>query len=726
MRAITTLFPLALASLSQAQTLFSEDFEGAPACTLNTADASSVSGVANTWVVNDVFAGGSGTVDCSGFPLDFSIPATAAQPVDISAANGNYLHTASLVALQNNILNCSFGAADGFCTTADDVFARMSTDVSTIGSSDVTLKFWWLCNGGTQNYGELYYSVNAGSSWQQVTVPLAQYRNTTNWGEQTVTLPAFGNQATLRFGFRFHNGASFLGGSDPGFAIDDVRIIAADTDPVSIATSMTDLAHCQGAALEVEYTVTGTFDPDNMFTVQLSDANGGFAAPTTIGMAMTTTGGTIGCVIPAGTPPGTGYRIRVVSDAPAFIGTDNGADIIVYEAPDAGLDGTFTLCAGDDAVPLTTGGDAGGTWTGPSPVIDGQFDPATMVPGTYTYTVLGSGPCASDAAVLQVTVSAGANAGTSASVVICKNTGIYDLFQFLGGSPDTGGTWTGPGGGSSDGQFDSATNNGGLFTYTVDDGGSCGADEAVVSVTVGYPGAAGPDGTWTVCSTELPVDLFDLLDVSANQTGTWFNNGIPFDGEAEAGGNYVYIDYADQPCTNDTAFITLVVSTSAYAGENGTAQICSGDPPQALIGSLGGGPQPGGTWTGPGGSPHSGTFIPGTDPYGLYTYTVDALEPCEADEAVVAVLCEVGIQEATGRILLTWLGQGEDGQHLFRVPELQDAMLEMLDASGRSVWFRSGVSASGPLRVDTRGLGAGMYSLRVRTEEGQQVVRFVQ
>src|SRR5690606_34830301 len=115
-----------------------------------------------------------------------------------------------------------FGAADGFCITADNTFSRMSSDVSTLGNTDVELRFWWLCQGGSTFYGQVWYSTNGGANWTQVP---GNYNLQGSWTEEVITLPAFGNQASLRFGFRFVNSVGF-GAQDPGFGIDDVRIIA--------------------------------------------------------------------------------------------------------------------------------------------------------------------------------------------------------------------------------------------------------------------------------------------------------------------------------------------------------------------------------------------------------------------------------------------------------------------------------------------------------------------
>ncbi len=89
------------------------------------------------------------------------------------------------------------------------------------------------------------------------------------------------------------------------------------------------LTLCAGDPIVVPYTRTGTFNLDNVFTAQLSDASGSFASPVNIGTLIGTGNGTIAATIPMSTPNGTNYRIRVVSSSPAVVSTNVSAAITV-------------------------------------------------------------------------------------------------------------------------------------------------------------------------------------------------------------------------------------------------------------------------------------------------------------------------------------------------------------------------------------------------------------
>lgn len=96
------------------------------------------------------------------------------------------------------------------------------------------------------------------------------------------------------------------------------------------------LALCPGTNISVPFTVGCIlFNAGNVFTAQLSDSIGNFGSPINIGTLIGTSSGTISAKIPANTPYGTGYRIRVTSSNPSFIGTSLSAKITVYALPKA-------------------------------------------------------------------------------------------------------------------------------------------------------------------------------------------------------------------------------------------------------------------------------------------------------------------------------------------------------------------------------------------------------
>ncbi|GGD54886.1 hypothetical protein GCM10011514_18830 [Emticicia aquatilis] len=75
---------------------------------------------------------------------------------------------------------------------------------------------------------------------------------------------------------------------------------------------------CAGSSIDVSFSTSGNFNQVSQFQVQLSDANGSFQNPTTIGTSNTT--GTVSCFIPANIAEGTNYLIRVASANQTAVG----------------------------------------------------------------------------------------------------------------------------------------------------------------------------------------------------------------------------------------------------------------------------------------------------------------------------------------------------------------------------------------------------------------------
>ncbi len=105
---------------------------------------------------------------------------------------------------------------------------------------------------------------------------------------------------------------------------------------------------------------------------------------------------------------------------------------------------------------------------------------------------------------ITITVDKSPNPGLNSSIFLCGKTSDIDLFAELDGSPETGGTWS-PG----NGVYDITNVNGGVFTYTVDKGGACPIQSAIVTVRPCGINDADNDG--------------DLNDVDTDDD----NDGIP-------------------------------------------------------------------------------------------------------------------------------------------------------------------------------------------------------
>jgi gliding motility-associated-like protein len=194
-----------------------------------------------------------------------------------------------------------------------------------------------------------------------------------------------------------------------------------------------------------------------------------------------------------------------------------------------------------------------------------------------------------------VTVS-GATAGTGNTVNVCPTDPAINLFNSLGGSPATSGTWSGPSvlGNGNLGTFNPANMTPGAYTYTVTPSG-CPSTSAIINVIV--PAISNQPTSANICANGSAT-----LSVTANNGpyqwqynngGTWQNvvNGTPAGfSYANQTTNTLSITTNNAPCsapqfrvlvgasacpvTSNTAAVTVLRANRIAP----TGQQCSGTP----------------------------------------------------------------------------------------------------------------------------------------------------
>ncbi len=92
-------------------------------------------------------------------------------------------------------------------------------------------------------------------------------------------------------------------------------------------TLLSNVNLCTAAPFTAVYTIGATYNPGNIFSVQLSDANGNFTSPTLMGSQSSTASGNILCNVP-NVSAGANYRIRMVSSNPVFTSNSIPAQLV--------------------------------------------------------------------------------------------------------------------------------------------------------------------------------------------------------------------------------------------------------------------------------------------------------------------------------------------------------------------------------------------------------------
>lgn len=383
--------------------------------------------------------------------------------------------------------------------------------------------------------------------------------------------------------------------------VDDVMLIYNVRTPYSF-TSV-----CVGDNINVPIEARTLADGARTFTVQMSDASGSFAAPTSLGTVNVNDGDT--CVTSLNissfpsVPAGSGYKIRVLGDDPAFAAVE-GATFSVGSAAVAGTatPTASTSCTSPNGQVAVSGGSGATSYSlynSANNLItsNGSGSFTGLTAGDYYVTYANS--CGSNNTA-NVTVNAPVNptAGTlgGTNVTDCANpdgtasvtgaTGGVTFEIFFAGGAAVGNT-TGDASGSYTGL------SAGDYEVVVTDGNGCTA--TTNSVTVGNASApaaptAGTDATY--CEGDNMNDL--TATAGAGGTLQWYLGGNAESTGATqtplgTPGVHVYtVTETVNNCESAPTTVTVTVNPDAVAGTGTPTASTSCATPDGMIATSGG------------------------------------------------------------------------------------------------------------------------------------------
>lgn len=174
----------------------------------------------------------------------------------------------------------------------------------------------------------LEVSNNGGSSFDAFVSPV--FSSTSIGALSEITLPTniLGN---IKIRIRK------ISGNTNRLNIDDISFVGlTTTQTIQTLPLINTICLSNNTSLNIPFSIVGTFNSDNKFIAELSDANGDFGNPFIIGQVQSNLSGNILGNIPLEISSGAGYKIRVKSTSPQIIGSETINPIALFNAvPDA-------------------------------------------------------------------------------------------------------------------------------------------------------------------------------------------------------------------------------------------------------------------------------------------------------------------------------------------------------------------------------------------------------
>jgi hypothetical protein len=281
--------------------------------------------------------------------------------------------------------------------------AAFDLNLNFTGTSAGTISLDWaeVLNSTGNRQSTFKLQTNTGTDGAFVDLPnssVVVINNVAANGSLTnIALPAeFANKSNAKIRFFLVTSAGGTMGSRPKISIDNITVATGSTGtptppptptatitttPSSFASPYCVTSNTGSNTFNVEFTTSGTLT--GTYKVQLSDASGVFPTNTADNIIGRGAASPIAATIPANTATGAGYHVRVINDAPATYGTDNGSNLTINLASTNNVvtvtpTGAQTISLVNTGATLTATAAAGSSFT---------WQYGTSAAGPFTTTV---------------------------------------------------------------------------------------------------------------------------------------------------------------------------------------------------------------------------------------------------------------------------------------------------------------------------------------------------
>lgn len=260
-------------------------------------------------------------------------------PDDFVISNIPYAwYTSSCVEINDNKALCIQGGGGPGYFEPDIWFSgatmsnrnAISPTINCSGYNNLILRFQYFEGGDNADNAKLLYFDGVTWSMLQDLPKTTLCSQIPQWTHFEIALPASANNnPNVQIAVNWTQDGDMTA-IQPGIGVDNIYVVASPGSSTLISSETASTTWCLCGNHSHSYMSNATFNPGNVFSVQLSDPFGSFASPTVIGSVISTHPyDMIPCTIPCTQTLGNAYRVRVVSSNPVFIGNDNGSDITI-------------------------------------------------------------------------------------------------------------------------------------------------------------------------------------------------------------------------------------------------------------------------------------------------------------------------------------------------------------------------------------------------------------